>query len=141
MSRGLTLPEMMAVLLIAGVAASIAVPPLHRALDRLAVDDAAERYASVHELARQMAVARSRLVRVELDTTRRTASILVAAQGAWDTATTQSLGTANLSASRVAVTFSSLGIGFGVSNTRVVLAQGAAAETLTVSRTGRLRRS
>jgi len=141
MNRGLTLPEMMIVLVIAGVAACIAVPPLRRSLDRVAVDDAADRYASLHELARQMAVARGRLVRVELDTTSRIATILVAARGAWDTASTQSLGTARLSASRVAVTFSPIGIGFGVSNTRLVLARGAAAETLTVSRTGRLRRS
>lgn len=141
MSRGLTLPEMLIVLVIVGVAACIAVPPLRRTLDRVAVDDAADRYASLHELARQTAVARGRLVRVELDTVGRTATIAVAARGAWDTVATRSLGTASLSASRVAVTFSPIGVGFGVSNTRLVLARGAAAETLTVSRTGRLRRS
>ena len=38
------------------------------------------------------------------------------------------------------VTFSPLGIGFGASNTSIVFTSGAAAETLTVSRTGRLKR-
>jgi type II secretion system protein H len=141
MSRGLTLPEMLTVLMIMGITAAIVAPPLRRSLDRAAVDDAADRYASLHEEARQIAVARGRPVRVELDTASRTATIAVANGGAWDTLQVQALGTASLSASRVVVTFSPLGIGFGASNTRVVIARGAAAETLTVSRTGRLRRS
>ena len=141
MDRGVTLLEMLVVIVIIGITASIVVPPLRRALDRAAVDDASDRYVAVHESARQLAVARGRLVRVELDTARRTATIEAAASGAWDTIAVHALGTASLTASRVIVTFSPLGVGFGASNTRLVLVRGEAAETLTVSRTGRLRRS
>ncbi len=128
-------------LVLIGVAAAILVPPLGRSLDRAAVSDGAERYAIAHETARAMAVARARQVRVELDSSRREAVIATRVSATqWDTAVTRSLGRAGFSASRVIVTFSPLGIGFGASNTTLVFTSGAAVETLTVSRTGRLKR-
>ena len=140
--RGVTLPEMLMVLIIIGLLASLAMPPLGRALDRLAVDDAASRYESLHELARTTAVTRGRLSRVQLDSARHTAVLeLKRAPTAWDTLQTRDLGRARLSASQTMVTFSPIGIGFGASNTRIVFTAGVAAETVTVARTGRLRRS
>jgi len=38
------------------------------------------------------------------------------------------------------VTFSTLGVGLGLSNARLIFSCGRAADTLTVSRTGRLKR-
>ena len=140
--RGFTLLEMLMVIILIGVATAVVVPPLGRALDRVAVDEAAERYAALHETARQMAIARGRHARVELDSTRREAVLALRRTAtAWDTLEVQSLGRAALSASRTMVTFSPLGIGFGASNTSIVFTAGMAAETVTVSRTGRLRRS
>jgi prepilin-type N-terminal cleavage/methylation domain-containing protein len=140
--RGVTLPEMLLVIVVVAVLASIVMPPLGRALDRLAVDEAASRYESLHEAARSIAMARTRLARVQLDSLRHTAVLeLKRSPMAWDTLETRDLGRARLSVSQVMVTFSPVGIGFGASNTRIVFTSGAAAETVTVARTGRLRRS
>jgi general secretion pathway protein H len=140
--RAFTLLEMLMVVILIGVASAIVMPPLGRALDRAAVAEAAERYAALHETARQLAIARGRHARVEVDSTRREAVIALRRSAtAWDTIEVRPLGRAGLSASRTMVIFSPLGIGFGASNTSIVFSSGVAAETVTVSRTGRLRRS
>lgn len=140
MARGATLAELLTVLVIVGVTAAIVTPPLSRALDSASVHAAADRYAALHETARQLAVARSRLARLELDTTGPAATISLRQAGAWDTVRTWNLGGARLSATQTTITFSQLGLGFGASNTRLVFSRGTSAETLTVSRTGRLKR-
>ena len=139
--RGVTLAELLIVLVIIGVAAAMVVPPLGHALDRAAVSEGVERYTAVHESARSLAIARGRQVRVELDSASRSATLAERnASGSWDTVDTRPLGRAALSASRVIVTFSPIGIGFGASNTTLVFTSGTAADTVTVSRTGRLKR-
>jgi len=139
--RGVTLPELTTVTLIIGVLASMVAPPVHRYLDRAAVAGAAERFAAVHAVARQTAILKGRLARYEVD---RGANSLTLAlrtpQGMWDTLRAFSLGEVRLTVSQPTVTFSPLGVGYGASNTTVIFSRGAAAETLTVSRTGRLRR-
>ena len=142
MTRGVTLPEMTTVLLVASVLAGIATPRLRRHLDRAAVEEAVQRYAVLHETTRQLAIARGVLARLELDSARMSLVIAVRrTRGAWDTVDTRTLGSAMLGASRPIVTFDPMGIGYGASNTRIVFTRGAAADTLFVSRTGRLRRS
>jgi prepilin-type N-terminal cleavage/methylation domain-containing protein len=138
--RGVTLPELLIVLVIIGIVAAVMIPPLGRALDRAAVAEGAERYGAIHETARALAIARGRQSRVELDSARREASIALRGVTAWDTVDVRNLGRAGFSASRVIITFSPIGIGFGASNTSIVFTAGVAAETLTVSRTGRLKR-
>lgn len=141
MDRGATLPELLTVLAIVGICVSIAIPPLDRALDQAAVAEAADRYAAAHETTRQLAVARGTLARVELDTALRTATIaLQRTRTAWDTVQVHPLGTARMQLTQKVVTFGPFGLGFGASNTRIVFARGAAADTLTVSRSGRLKR-
>lgn len=141
MARGATLLELMSATLIIAVLSSIALPPLRRFLDSAAVVSAADRVAALHDAARQNAITRRRLTRYEIDTDR--ASVTLASRnpsGRWDTLRVIPLGALRASASQRIVTFSPLGIGFGVSNTSLVLSRGVAVETLTVSRTGRLRR-
>ncbi len=134
--------EIMIVLVLIAIATAIGIQPLGHALDRAAVDEGAERYGAVHETARQLAIARARQSRVELDSARRQATISLRLSGTrWDTVETRPLGPARFTASRVIVTFSPMGIGYGASNTSLVFNSGAAAETLTVSRTGRLKRN
>lgn len=142
MSRGATLPELMTVLAIVSVLASVVTPPLGRYLDSAAVQEAVRRYAVLHETTRQLAIMRGALARLELDSTRKTVTIAVRrTPTAWDTADTRTLGSAALSTSQPVITFNPIGVGFGASNSRIIFSRGASADTLFVSRTGRLRRS
>jgi len=139
--RGATLLELLTVLVVAGIMMAIAVPPISRALDRAAVSSAADHYATLFEASRELAVTRARFTRLVLDTAQASAAMLVSdSAGAWDTLRVWSLGRVRVAASQPVVAFSPLGIGWGVSNGRIVLSRGASAETLTVSRTGRLKR-
>lgn len=141
MPRGVTLPELTIVLLIVGVVTSVVVPPARRLLDRAAVAGAADRLSTVHEAARQTAIARGLPARYEIDRSGlRVVLFARGRSGTWDTLHVVRLGDIGLSVSQPSVTFSPLGIGSSASNTTVVLSRGAASETLTVSRTGRLRR-
>jgi len=140
--RGATLLELLSVMAIVGIVTAVAVPPVSRSLDRAAVNAAADRYATLFEAARGLAISRARFSRLVVDTARVETAVLVAdTAGAWDTLRVWSLGKVAVSASQPIVVFSPLGMGWGVSNGRVIFARAAAAETLTVSRTGRLKRS
>jgi prepilin-type N-terminal cleavage/methylation domain-containing protein len=139
--RGATLLELLSVLAIVGILTAITVPPVSRALDRAAASAAADRYAALFEAARDQALAHARFTRLVLDTAHaRVALEQRSGAGTWDTVRTWALGDVQVEASQGTATFSPIGIGWGASNARVVLARGAAAETLTVSRTGRLKR-
>jgi prepilin-type N-terminal cleavage/methylation domain-containing protein len=139
--RGVTLPEMATVMVLIGLVASVAIHPMNHALDRVAVDEGAQRYGAMFETARAFAIARARQSRLELDTVRAVALIeLRRGQSAWDTVDQRPLGSAHVGASATLVTFSSLGVGLGLSNGRIVFSRGNAADTLTISRTGRLKR-
>ncbi|MEK6610157.1 MAG: prepilin-type N-terminal cleavage/methylation domain-containing protein [Gemmatimonadota bacterium] len=142
MSRGATLLELTMVLAIVSVLATVVTPPLGRYLDSAAVQEAVQRYAVLHETTRQLAIARGALARLELDSARKTVTLAVRrSPSAWDTVDTRTLGSAALSTSQPVITFDPIGIGYGTSNSRIVFSRGATADTLFVSRTGRLRRS
>lgn len=142
MSRGVTLAELMTVLAIVSVLASVVTPPLGRYLDGAAVEEAVQRYAVLHETTRQLAIARGALARLELNSAQKTVTICVrSTPTAWDTVDTRTLGSAVLSTSQPIITFNPIGVGFGASNSRIVFSRGASADTLFVSRTGRLRRT
>jgi prepilin-type N-terminal cleavage/methylation domain-containing protein len=141
MRRGFTLPELLSVLGIVAILLSVTLPPLSGVLDRAAVREGVERFASLHAATRQLAVARGRLARLELDPQRTRATISVQrAPQAWDTVASYELGSARLTCSNGTITFGPFGLGFGASNTRVVFSRGVAADTVTTSRTGRLKR-
>jgi len=141
MRRGLTLPELLCVLAIVGLAAAVAIPPLVHTLDRIAVDETADRYAVMHEATRQLAIARATLARLEVDTARTRVTLSVPGPAGWDTVDVRSLGATTLSTTQPVVTFAPLGYAWGLSNTTIIARRGTVAETLTVSRTGRLKRS
>jgi hypothetical protein len=106
------------------------------------VDEGVRRYGAMFETTRAFAIARGRQARLELDTAHAVVLIEIRrGQSAWDTVDQRPLGSARVGASQTIVTFSGLGVGLGLSNGRVVFSRGNAADTLTISRTGRLKRS
>jgi Tfp pilus assembly protein FimT len=139
--RGATLPELTVVTLIIGVLASVVVPPVRRYLDQATVRGASERFVAVHAVTRQSAILSGRLSRYVVDRGTNTLVLsLRTPQGRWDTVRVVPLGDLRLTVSQPTVTFNPLGVGYGASNTTVIFARGVSAETVTVSRTGRLRR-
>ena len=124
-----------------GVLASVVMPPLGRALDRAAVQEGVERFASAHATTRELAISRGTLARLELDREAHTVTVSVLRTAkAWDTVATYPLGSAQIACTNPTMVFNPIGIGHGASNTRVIFSRGAAADTVTTSRTGRLRR-
>jgi prepilin-type N-terminal cleavage/methylation domain-containing protein len=139
--HGFTLPELLSVIAIIGILVSIVTPPMGRALDQAAAREGVERFAALYATTRQFAIARNALARLELDRTQRTATLSVRrTPAAWDTVGTYPLGSASIACTNPTIVFGPLGLGYGTSNTRVVFSRGAAADTVTTSRTGRLRR-
>ena len=126
---------------ILGVLASVAIPPVGRTLDRAAVEEGVQRFAAAHATTRELAVARGSLARLEVDRAARTGTVSVQRTAtAWDTVASYPLGTAAIACSNPTLVFNPIGLGYGTSNTRIVFSRGAAADTVTTSRTGRLRR-
>jgi len=140
MRNGHTVLELIIVFVLLALAASMALPPLARLLDTASVRESAGRYTAAHHAARRLAGARGMLARIELDSAARSATLSVRTRTRWDTLEIRLLGSASLRASQRVITFAPMGLGFGLSNSRIVFQRGMASETLVVSRTGRLRR-
>jgi prepilin-type N-terminal cleavage/methylation domain-containing protein len=140
MRRGVTLPELAVVLAIAGVLSVLAFPRAAEWLDRIAVSRAAGEVAAFYQTARFAAIFRAQRVRLEVSGD----SLRATFEGAADSLFLRWPGPrrhgVRLTATRAVIRVSPNGLGWGVANTTIVLAKGAAAESLTTSRLGRLRR-
>lgn len=136
---GYTLPELAIVLTILALVASIGVHTIGRELDRMAAQGAVGEAASALALARDEALARHALVGVVIDTA--DGSIVV--RGSGGRLARHALAHAYgvlLRTSRDSVVFDARGLGYGAANLTLVARRGSAAETLVVSRLGRVRR-
>jgi type II secretory pathway pseudopilin PulG len=134
----LTMLEMVIVLVVIGLVSIIAIQELGHYLDRLAVRTAVAEAAEVVARARDEALARHTLVSVSIDTSRGT--LVLRARG--EQLAVHALGHAHgvsLAATRDSLAFDGRGLGYGASNLTVIARRGRAAETLVVSRLGRLR--
>ena len=133
-----SLPELLLALTVVGIVAALAVERARHLLDRAAARSAAAEVASLLAIARDQAVARSRVVAVGIDSARG----LVLVRAGSDTISARPVAAAygvTLAATRDSIAWSPLGIGYGAANARIVAKRGAAAETVTVSRLGRVR--
>ena len=135
---GLTLIELCLVLTIIGLVTTIAVRELGLYLDRAAARAAIVEAAAVVARARDEAVAQRIPASVRLDTV---ADALELRMGGV-TISRSALGHAHgvsLSANRDSLAYDARGLGYGAANLTLVARRGRAAESLVVSRLGRLR--
>lgn len=135
---GFTVVELTITLSIVAVLSAIAMPWAGHLLDRTHVRGAVLEIESGFAAARHIAIARSALATVDIDTT---AGVMRVSVGA-DTLRTIRVGTdhdVKLSATRVQMSYSATGMGYGAANLSVVARRSAAVDTVFVSRLGRLR--
>jgi type II secretory pathway pseudopilin PulG len=134
----MTLVELVLVLAISGLAATLGIRQVQLLLDRIATRDAVRLAGRLIARARDDAVALHTLVSVRVDTV--TASVELLAPGM--PVARASLGAVHavsLSTTRDSIAFDARGLGYGSSNLTLVATRGRAADTLVVSRLGRVR--
>ncbi len=135
----MTLPELVTILAIVGIVTAITVPRAVSWTDRAAVRRSAVELAAFYARARLEAMVRGARVRLEFhaDSLRAVLedgsdSVVLARSG-------PSRHGVSFTASRSVIRIHPNGLGAGGANTRLVVRRGAAAESLTTSRLGRLR--
>ena len=138
MRMGVTLPELVLVLAVAGIVLGIAVPPLSRALDRIEVAAAASHIAAAHSRARLLAVARNRVVVLTVDSLSLTIRDRGATAALWSRRGPALAGVVLSGAART-FTMSPQGYSLGLSNATLRVSRGKATRAVIVSRLGRVR--
>ncbi len=140
MQRGVTLLELIFVLVITGMLVLLVMPAVSGLGDRYRVGAAAQAIADAHNRARIQAVLQSRVVELEI----RPDSILIRAplaNGAlplWSEIGPARNGVAFSSPARI-LAFAPTGITLGFANATFVLTRGSARRQVVVSRMGRVR--
>jgi Tfp pilus assembly protein FimT len=126
------------VVTIAGLLMAIALPRTRLALDRLSVRAAAGDVIATLDAARSMALAGRAPVAIHVDTA---AGTLYARRGP-EALFSRGIGHAHgvrVTSTRDSLTYDGRGLGRGAANLSIVLRRGSAAETVFVSRFGRVR--
>jgi type II secretory pathway pseudopilin PulG len=141
MERGVTVLELLVVVVIAGFMLALGMPRLGGMLDHLAVDAAARDVTVALAVARHIAVDQGLRVRLRLgQDSLRVDTLGGGAWGQYRSRPGPASRGASLSATNPIVIFSPLGLMWGVSNTTVTLKRGSHLETVVVSKVGRVRR-
>jgi prepilin-type N-terminal cleavage/methylation domain-containing protein len=136
--HGVTLIELVLVITIMGLVSLIGIRQLQLYLDRIAARDAVRSAGGVIARARDDAIAMHSPVSVRIDTTLATVELLAMGRTFGRAALGATHGV-SLSTTRDSITFDVRGLGYGAANLTLVARRGHSAETLTVSRLGRVR--
>jgi len=137
--RGSTLIEQLWLLVVSGIVLSATVVGGARLLDAAAVRSSANDVADLFAIARDQAIATGQRTAVRID---RIAGRLII-HAAVDTLMRLELGqsrSVSVQATRDSMAYAASGLGYGASNLRVIVKRGASADTITVSRLGRVKR-
>jgi Tfp pilus assembly protein FimT len=132
------MPELVAVLLLTAIVLGIAVPRVRIAAERAAVRGAVADIVATLSTARQLAVAHRGRVAVSVDAA--DGVLRVIRDG--DTVTSRALGRmfgVTLGSTRDSLAYDGRGLGSGAANLTFVVARGTTADTVVVSRLGRVR--
>lgn len=137
--RAFTVIELLVAIAVTAVLLALALPRLRAFADRVAARGAATDVAALFGEARERAIAGRRRVAVVVDTS---AGAVVASAGGSAMARRDIAAAygVHLSATRDSMAYDARGLGFGAANLTVVARRGRAAETVSVSRLGRVRR-
>jgi prepilin-type N-terminal cleavage/methylation domain-containing protein len=136
--RGVTLPELAIALTMLGLLAAFAWRATAPLLDAARVRTARDALRGAFGTARALAVLRAERAAVRIDAPR---GVVLVHLGA-DTVLRRPLGAlygVRLEATRESTAYAPSGLGWGGANLRVLVRRGAAAETVVVSRLGRVR--
>jgi Tfp pilus assembly protein FimT len=135
---GATIVEQVVILTLLAALAALAVQRIGAVTDSLAVHSAARDVRDVFATAREYAVASGRRTAVGIEPS----LALIAASAGRDTVTTRRLASLHqvaITSSRDSMAYSPSGLGYGAANLRIVIQRHQAADTVTVSRLGRVR--
>ena len=139
MRRGTTLIEIGVTISILGVMASLTFPRFSAYRDRIAVDAATSSTLSLLVTARHAALRRATLTAVHLDTSQAVISV-VSGIDTIEKRPLREVHGVSFSTTRDSIAFAPSGLGYGAANTQIILRRGMAADTIAVSRLGRVRR-
>ena len=136
---GMTLVELVTTVAIAGIVMTTAIPRYTHFRDRLAVDGATSALTSALADTRHLAARWNRRTALAIDTGAATLT-LHAGRDTIDRVLLGALFHVSVAATRDSIAYYPSGLGYGASNATLVVKRGAAAETVTVSRIGRVKR-
>jgi prepilin-type N-terminal cleavage/methylation domain-containing protein len=137
--HGFSLIESIIVISIAALLSGVVISKAGSFIDHMEVHGASTETESMFSRARHIAIARGAQTTLDIDPVRRTLSI----RGNTEVLSTRDLGAAHnvtIETNRTSIAYSPVGVGYGAANFTMILSRGSAADTLYISRLGRVRR-
>jgi prepilin-type N-terminal cleavage/methylation domain-containing protein len=138
MRQGFSLVELMLVVAVAGLLLGIALPRLSGAVDRIEVESQANHLVAAHRRARIMAITRSQVLVLTIDSANLAIRPRGQASPVWAEYGPAAAHVALAGPARQ-FTFSPQGLTLGFSNATLRLSRGSASRTIVISRLGRVR--
>ena len=135
---GFTIIEITIVISIAATLCAITLPRAWQFVDRIEVRGATTEIQSLFSLARHSAIARGSQVTLDIDAGNRTITVHSGAE----LIRKREIGLAHgvtMATNRTSITYSPIGVGYGASNFSLIVSRNRIADTIVVSRLGRVR--